>query len=700
MILYRKAGVILFDNFGLSRVIDPKGAIPVTAWKIDNSKEINEREIRINVKTIHIEKSSFNQICHECAYEDNSIETKILDIIAKRGKLHNPYTDSGGMLHGTISEIGNHFRETRPEFNVGDEVICNTTITGIPLYIEKIEAIDYNNCQLLVKGYAIFFENSPMFSKPKDLALTYTLTALDEAGAIYTINKMVKPGMRIMVLGKDLISTLAYILAIKKVLGSDCFIMVVMDNEACGTLSYKQLAPFILKYANSFSLIDATNPILAANNLLDSNVQPLDFCINCEDLSGSEVFCVLMTKEKGQLYFTTIHNGYSKAILAADSMGKAIRTYSLDQYLEHYDTFTINLLTEHKQTFDAIHRLYLSKKHVHYLGNKAVAQINAHKANRIGDFVYASPVTKKIVDQVINIARYDCNVIIQGETGVGKEKILDLLHKNSNRRTNPCVKINCATIQDNLAESEFFGYESGAFTGAQSGGKKGYFELANNGTLFLDEIGQLSPALQSKLLRVIQEGIFYRVGGIKPIGVNVRVVCANNIPLLQLVEEGKFREDLYYRLNICNIDIPPLRKRRTDIACLAEAFLEKYNKQYSINRKLTDAVYKQLSHYDWPGNVRELENKMHRIVINAQSDIIDLPDISNILNEGNETQTDSSTLSASSSVGNLNFAEIIEAHEKRLIESALRQEGSTRKAAAYLSMTQAQLMRKKQKYGL
>ena len=152
-------------------------------------------------------------------------------------------------------------------------------------------------------------------------------------------------------------------------------------------------------------------------------------------------------------------------------------------------------------------------------------------AGKEDDFVYQSQVTKSMIDEVMNIAKYDCNVIIQGETGVGKEKVLSLIHQNSERHGNPCIKINCATIAESLAESEFFGYEAGAFTGAQASGKPGYFEMANNGILFLDEIGTLSMNMQSKLLRVLQESQFYRVGGTRQISVNVRVIVANNVPL-------------------------------------------------------------------------------------------------------------------------------------------------------------------------
>jgi transcriptional regulator with PAS, ATPase and Fis domain len=691
---------MMIDTFGINRVIEPKGAIPVTAWKIDNSRTINEREIRINIRIVHLEKSSFDQICYQCGYDEDRIKENIFDLIQKRGKLHNTFTDSGGMVCGEIEEIGEAFNKHRPNYKIGDQVLCNTTTTSIPLFLEAIHSIDYNYGELMVTGYAILFESSPMFIKPDRLALNYTMTTLDEAGSVYTINTMVQPGMRILVLGKDLVSTMIYIGAVKKALGENCYILVIMDNEACGILTRDQIETALSKYVDRFRLLDVTNPIKALEEILYEDSHLMDFTINCEDLSGSEVLSVLMTKEKGSLYFTNLRNGYSKAILIAESMGKEITTYALDQYYEGYDNFTIQLLSDMREDLDNVNRIYESSAYFHKSGDKATAQRNMNKINRIDDFVFSSPVTKALADQVINIANYDCNVIIQGETGVGKEKILELIHKNSSRNSSSCIKINCATVQENLAESEFFGYESGAFTGAQAGGKKGYFELANKGILFLDEIGQLSAALQSKLLRVIQEGNFYRIGGTKQINVNVRVICANNIPLQKLVDEGKFREDLFYRLNICSIDVPPLRERRADVYCLAESFLSKYNKQYGIYKEITAGALSRLASYDWPGNVRELENKMHRIIINTSGNTIDIADIDLLLNENVYNDIVFDLKRSINKESKLDFAEIIESQEKKLLQYALKKEGSTRKAASYLNMTQAQLMRKKQKYGI
>ncbi len=167
-----------------------------------------------------------------------------------------------------------------------------------------------------------------------------------------------------------------------------------------------------------------------------------------------------------------------------------------------------------------------------------------------------------VLNDMLTVAKYDCNVLITGDTGVGKEKVANIIHKNSNRKMQPFIKVNCASISPTLIESEFFGYERGAFTGANSNGKKGYFELADNGAIFLDEIGELQQDMQAKLLRVIQDGEFFRVGGTTPIKTNVRILSATNRDLEDLIQEDKFRRDLYYRLNVVRMRVPNLRNGR------------------------------------------------------------------------------------------------------------------------------------------
>ncbi|MEG0292398.1 MAG: sigma-54 dependent transcriptional regulator [Anaerovoracaceae bacterium] len=688
----------LKDTFGLSRVIEPINAVPVNAWKIDNSREISPYECRIAVEIVHLERDSFQQICSDCGFDDTRIKAKIIEITNKRGKLHNPFTKTGGVCYGMIEEMGEEYKKTS-EYSVGDYLLCQTTLTAIPLHIETIHEIDFNYGEIFITGYAIAFLGSTFYSIENNEDVNYTMATIDESGSLYNIAHLVEENMKVMIIAKDLMSAVIYSGAIKKALQNKCYIVIVLDIDSFGKLTNKQVENILNDCADSVYIVDIASPLAAFKEITIKENDLMDFTINCEDMMGSEVLGVLMTKNKGKLYFTSTQNGYTQGIFTAESMGKELVTYSLDQYSTGYQNFTMELLNEIKSEVKKINRLYKTLNNSTFNERKELMAINK-KAGQTDEFIYASKETESLINETINIASFDCNVIIQGETGVGKEMVLGLIHKNSERKSMPCIKINCATIQENLAESEFFGYEEGSFTGAKSGGKKGYFELANGGTLFLDEVGQLSLNLQSKLLRVLQENQFFRVGGVDPVNVNVRVVCANNIPLRQLVEESKFREDLYYRLNICTINIPPLRERRDDIGALAVAFAMKFCKKYNVEKEFDISALKRLSKYHWPGNVRELENTVHRIIINTNGYVITDKDIEAVLNEG---VYDEILLDLRNTMRNnvsLDFNKLVESQEKKLITYGLKKAGSTRKAAELLNMTQAQLMRKKQKYGI
>ena len=229
---------------------------------------------------------------------------------------------------------------------------------------------------------------------------------------------------------------------------------------------------------------------------------------------------------------------------------------------------------------------------------------------------------RNIHEVLEQISSTDVTVLIQGESGCGKEIVARAVHQQSNRREQKFVKVNCAALPEDLLESELFGYEKGAFTGANSR-KPGRFEIANRGTIFLDEIAEMSPGLQAMLLQVLQDREFTRLGGNKEIKVDVRVVCATHRPLLEMVHEGDFREDLYFRLNVVNIAIPPLRERREEIEGLCESFLARYSARYRRPPHiLSAAVLRAFDRYDFPGNIRELENMIKRIVVLESEDSI------------------------------------------------------------------------------
>ena len=296
---------------------------------------------------------------------------------------------------------------------------------------------------------------------------------------------------------------------------------------------------------------------------------------------------------------------------------------------------------------------------------------------------------KGVYEQVAQVARTNTTVLVRGESGTGKEMIAHAIHYNSPRARRPFIKVACAALPDTLIESELFGYERGAFTGA-SGQKKGRFELADGGTLFLDEIGDVNPSTQVKLLRVLQEREIERLGGTNSVRVNVRLIAATHRPLEKLIAEGRFREDLFYRLNVFTIFAPPLRERKPDIMLLADHFLEKYAVEHRkhIKRISTPAI-DMLTSYHWPGNVRELENTIERAVLVCEGSVI----------HGHHLPPTLQTAEASDTVPRLSLAETIGAFESDLIQDALKTtRGNRARAAKLLQTTERILGYKIQKY--
>jgi len=264
----------------------------------------------------------------------------------------------------------------------------------------------------------------------------------------------------------------------------------------------------------------------------------------------------------------------------------------------------------------------VEKAHKEHIKNK-IDTASTQKDEIIGE----SSAIKKLKEEIKKISKSNANIVIFGENGTGKELVAKNIHKLSLRKDKPFVDINCAAIPDELIESELFGYEKGAFTGAVSR-KAGKLEIANEGTIFLDEIGDMSLKAQAKLLRAIETKSFHRLGGLQKIDVDVRFVCASNKDLKTLIEQGLFREDLYYRLSVITLQVPPLRERGYDIILLSEHFLEHFCQENKTKpKKLSDEAKETLLSYDWPGNVRELKNLMERLSITIEKDFIDQEDL-------------------------------------------------------------------------
>lgn len=305
------------------------------------------------------------------------------------------------------------------------------------------------------------------------------------------------------------------------------------------------------------------------------------------------------------------------------------------------------------------------------------------------DIIYRSREMASVVELAVKVADVSSTVLITGESGTGKELIAKLIHRQGKGDTKPFIKINCGAIPDNLLESELFGYEGGAFTGARKEGKPGLFELANGGTLFLDEIGEMPLVLQVKLLRAIQEKSVTRVGGVRANPVSVRIIAATNRNLLKMVEQGAFREDLYYRLMVVPIHMPPLRERKEDIPLLTMHFLDRFNREFGFSKTISPPVIDRLTEYSWPGNVRELENVIERMVVTTRGDELEAASLPKLVLQSSLMPKSGTKLK-----------DALAAAEKYLLEETLREYSSLHKVAELLGVDRTTVFRKAVKYKL
>ena len=307
------------------------------------------------------------------------------------------------------------------------------------------------------------------------------------------------------------------------------------------------------------------------------------------------------------------------------------------------------------------------------------------------NIIGTSSLTRRMYEQVAQVAQTNTTVLIRGESGTGKELIAHAIHYNSLRAKKPFVKVSCAALPDSLIESELFGYEKGAFTGATAR-KKGRFELAEGGTLFLDEIGDINPNTQVKLLRVLQERELERLGGTDTVRINVRVIAATNKDMERALADGTFREDLYYRLNVFTIFVPPLRDRKTDMLLLADHFLEKFSREHGkVIKRISTPAIDMLMSYHWPGNVRELENALERAVLVCDAAVV----------HGHHLPPSLQTADASGTVTRVSIRDAVAAYERDLILDALKTtRGNRAKAARLLDTTQRILNYKVRNYGI
>jgi two-component system response regulator AtoC len=421
--------------------------------------------------------------------------------------------------------------------------------------------------------------------------------------------------------------------------------------------------------------ITATNGLEALKHIGDDEPDMVITDIRMPEMDGMQLLAELSKRYPHIPVIMITAHGTIEAAVEAIKMGAKdyiLKPLRLDEILTKVET---------------IAQLRSLVKENEYLRSRLASQFNIK--NIIGKSAKINQLFKLIQD----VAPTNTTVLIQGENGTGKELIANAIHFNSPNVNKPFIKLNCGVLAETLLESELFGHVKGAFTGAIKD-KIGRFELANSGTLFLDEIGEISPNMQVKLLRVLQEGEFERVGGTETIKVDVRIIAATNVNLEERIRDGKFRQDLYYRLNVIPIYVPPLRERKDDIKLLTNHFIEKFEKIHKKKiSKLEEDVLAALEEYDWPGNIRELENYLERAIVLNKTGIIsrdDFPDtIARTRVPGIEYDTTNGLMP------------VVEDFERKLILSELeKNHGNKVKTAQHLKLHRSTFMSKLKKYNI
>lgn len=689
------------QEFGVNRVLEPQYVLPVSAWKLDNSRKLMPFEIRIEVDRIHVEGTSFKQICLEANDNDERIKQKIMDIVIRRGKLHNPVTDTGGLFCGKIVEMGPEYPNPG-EYKVGDQVICNASLTSIPLYIDKVTSIDRAFGQVEVEGYAIVYPMIPMVKRIDEVPTNLLLFALNESGTLLKISSTAVGKKKFLVVGNNQLTNIFYGYAIRKVAREDAEVVCLLDKKADAVLKGSSIERLMSQIFTEVRSVDILKPLECLEDL--EKKAPFDLSINCADIPGAETINILATKKGGTVVFANLINNYNIALYITEAISRQLDIRCADGFVEAYDKFDVEIVRELAPYIEAAAETsgQLDDDPSYPINRQTrLQEVSGQRKTMLEDFVCESRAMATVLDEILTVSKYDCNVLITGETGVGKEKVANIIYKNSTRKMQPFIKVNCASISPTLIEAEFFGCEKGAFSGENSNERKGYFELADNGAIFLDDVGELSQDMQAKLLRVIQDGEFFRIGGTVPIKTNVRILSATNRDIEEFIEEGNFRRDLYYRLNVVRIKVPSLKERTGDIPALVNHFLKKYGAKFDMKRTIDRDAVEYLKQCEWPGNIRELENVVQRLMISAANEQITLIDV---MKELHGDIFEASTLEPLIETDNpgqvMDLEKMVQNFEKNILKHACEEYGSTRKIARAVGISQTQLVRKKKKYNL
>ncbi|MGD9898518.1 MAG: sigma-54-dependent transcriptional regulator [Calditrichaceae bacterium] len=460
--------------------------------------------------------------------------------------------------------------------------------------------------------------------------------------------------------------------------------ILVVDDEESVRYSFKRFLN-----SSDYQIDTAKNGAEALSKFKDNSYDMIILDVRLPDKSGIEILKELKEIDPNLVVLIMTAFGDTETTI------KATKSGAYDYILKPFDIPEMKKVIAGALEFSHLHHTNIKSK------NPSVSDWNADTI--IGN----SQVMQEVYKLIGRVAASDVNVLLRGESGTGKELIARAIYQHSNRTDKPFLAVNCAAIPETLLESELFGYEKGAFTGANRR-KTGKFELADEGIIFLDEIGDMTLTTQAKILRVLQEGSFERLGGEQTIKVNVRVVAATNRNLERAIEEGRFRDDLYYRIKVVTITLPPLRLRKNDIPALAEYFLEKHCKaEQKDGIKFSNNSMETLQQYHWPGNIREMENVIRRAIVLSKGSVIPDELITEEFKQASRTETKNDHIPQNVSKEQIEqfsgslYEQIMSEAEKRLILQVLREtSGNQVRASKILGISRVMLHQRIEKYGI